>query len=250
MYTEQGRLEHRLPLLQIAMPKWIGKQHPQLRANLRANQDRLITAFDINKTLKHVLTYPASPSHTPSPYARSLFDEISPRRRCKDAYIPEYLCACTPWAPIFLMYPSWFPPFAQAILDSQINVHLRPNGTLERCRTMNCTVANLTETIPGTNCEIAQSTIHYDAKSRPLNDKTNLYWISFPVGYAATFDMILSAPVSAGMPGMNPSGEWLSPSEVNLISFHRSSVMGQDARARFRPPAGMSLEYCIVSEPD
>lgn len=47
--TQPGKLEERLPMFSISLPKWFDKVYPEEAKNLRTNADRLTTPFDIRK---------------------------------------------------------------------------------------------------------------------------------------------------------------------------------------------------------
>jgi hypothetical protein len=49
--TNQGSLEWRLPLLYIVLPPWFPQKYPQQWKNLQDNQDRLLSPWDLRKTV-------------------------------------------------------------------------------------------------------------------------------------------------------------------------------------------------------
>ena len=53
--TFEGSLENNLPFLFIKFPDWFHAEFPELVANVGVNARRLVTPFDIGKTLKHLL---------------------------------------------------------------------------------------------------------------------------------------------------------------------------------------------------
>ena len=53
--TSIGQLENNFSYFFVVFPKWFEKQFPQLVANVRLNSRRLVTAFDIHRTLQHLL---------------------------------------------------------------------------------------------------------------------------------------------------------------------------------------------------
>ena len=53
--SDIGKMERNLPFLFFVVPPWFEKQFPELVANIRFNAERLVTAFDIHKTLQHLL---------------------------------------------------------------------------------------------------------------------------------------------------------------------------------------------------
>jgi len=46
------------PNLQILMPSWVTKKHPEIRRNLKDNQYKVVTAFDIYATMDNIFDYP------------------------------------------------------------------------------------------------------------------------------------------------------------------------------------------------
>ncbi|XP_050416804.2 uncharacterized protein LOC126830459 [Patella vulgata] len=57
--TYIGKLEERLPMMFLVFPKWFYKKYPQITQNLKINQNRLTTPFDIYETLKDILYFTA-----------------------------------------------------------------------------------------------------------------------------------------------------------------------------------------------
>jgi hypothetical protein len=49
--TEQGSLEERLPVLYIVLPPWFSQKYPKPWKKLKENQDRLLTPWDLRKTV-------------------------------------------------------------------------------------------------------------------------------------------------------------------------------------------------------
>jgi membrane-anchored protein YejM (alkaline phosphatase superfamily) len=49
--TKQGRIEDRLPVHYIVLPPWFKTKYPISWRNLRSNEDKLTSAFDLHKTL-------------------------------------------------------------------------------------------------------------------------------------------------------------------------------------------------------
>ena len=96
--TLQGKLEERLPLLSITLPKWMSKQHPDIVANLLKNRKRLITPFDVHETLQSVLHYNPTSARRDQ-RGLSLFSEIPRERTCDQAHIAPHWCTCLTWEP-------------------------------------------------------------------------------------------------------------------------------------------------------
>jgi len=90
--TIQGKIEERLPGMFIKIPDWLSAQQPEIAENLRNNQNRLTTPYDLHATLWHAIEYPSIPSFYP--HQKSLFTPISPLRRCEHAKIDSHWCTC------------------------------------------------------------------------------------------------------------------------------------------------------------
>ncbi|CAM1154259.1 Uncharacterised protein g11142 [Pycnogonum litorale] len=96
--TFAGKLEERAPFLFLILPDWFRRKHTIAMKNLKINQERLTTQFDIYKTLKDVLNFPGSlissdPDRRSEP-GISLFTEIPLSRTCPDAKLSDHICAC------------------------------------------------------------------------------------------------------------------------------------------------------------
>ncbi|GIX91787.1 hypothetical protein CEXT_330881 [Caerostris extrusa] len=93
--TYVGKFEERLPLMYIHLPKWFLDQHPVIVKNLKTNQDRLMTLFDIHATMFHLLDLTKTREERAAfSQGTSLFEEISPNRTCPEAYIMTHWCPC------------------------------------------------------------------------------------------------------------------------------------------------------------
>lgn len=99
--TEQGRLEERLPLLNVLFPEQFKQRYKLAFHNIQHNVHRLTTPYDIHETLLDLLN-PNSlddskikeRSRTPSLNKSSLFVPISAIRNCSSVGIEEHWCAC------------------------------------------------------------------------------------------------------------------------------------------------------------
>ncbi|CAM1298194.1 Uncharacterised protein g2060 [Pycnogonum litorale] len=97
-YTFVGKVEERSPFMFAIFPEWFRNKYPAVMNNLIVNQDRLTTQFDIYKTLRDILNFPASlnsadPNRRSEP-GISLFTEIPLSRTCADAKVLDHFCAC------------------------------------------------------------------------------------------------------------------------------------------------------------
>jgi hypothetical protein len=98
-FTEAGKIERKLGTLMLLVPRSFLSRHPGLEDTLRENQQRLVSAYDIHMTLKHIPTYPHPPPPTDRPedepkWGISLFEKIPRGRTCDQAGIPEDWCTC------------------------------------------------------------------------------------------------------------------------------------------------------------
>ncbi|KAG9396099.1 Protein of unknown function DUF229 [Carpediemonas membranifera] len=107
--TPYGKLDHRLPNLQVLAPQWWLDGHPDVKAALYQNQHEILTTYDLHATFRHLAEYPApfsavapalSYMERPPGVARSLLEPLggSTMRTCTDAGIPEDWCILQPGA--------------------------------------------------------------------------------------------------------------------------------------------------------
>ncbi|XP_049303312.1 uncharacterized protein LOC125776225 [Bactrocera dorsalis] len=101
MKLKSGFLEERLPMFFISLPPWYQNEHPDFVKNLKINQQRLTTPYDIYATLKHILEEADPDIQVPyvngSTPGNSIFREIPEERTCQDANIPDHWCTCVPY---------------------------------------------------------------------------------------------------------------------------------------------------------
>lgn len=93
--TYIGKLEERLPFMYIVVPKWLQKVYPFILQNLKINQNRLSTPFDVYETLQDILYFNGEPKKADaSSRAVSLLREIPMSRSCDKAGILPHWCTC------------------------------------------------------------------------------------------------------------------------------------------------------------
>lgn len=94
--TVIGRVEERMPLFAIALPKYLKEKYPLLERNLRHNTERLTSHFDTYHTLVDILEGRFCRSSEPDHrlIGRSLFSRIPSNRTCGDAGIRSEYCPC------------------------------------------------------------------------------------------------------------------------------------------------------------
>lgn len=110
MLSSQARVENRMPFAFLILPKWFKTEYPLAYQNIKENQYRLTTPYDIHATLRAILN-PAdmtdqviqrkldqlSKGSSANKFHRkgsSLFLPISKDRTCVGAGIDELWCAC------------------------------------------------------------------------------------------------------------------------------------------------------------
>lgn len=102
--TFVGRIEDRMPLVTIYLPKHIKQKYPELDINMQQNIKRLTTFFDLHQTLVDTLQgnfqSPTVSYYEGKPRGISLFRQIPASRSCADAWIPEHYCACYSSVPV------------------------------------------------------------------------------------------------------------------------------------------------------
>ncbi|GFY77573.1 uncharacterized protein TNIN_300841 [Trichonephila inaurata madagascariensis] len=129
--TYIGKFEERMPFIYLFFPPWFLEKYPELAANLRKNQHRLTTPFDIHATLVHLLnvTRQSSPELNETlsmltPNGLSLMDPIPVNRTCEQANILPHWCPCQTHKPVPVTEPV-VTNCALALIDT-INELLKP----------------------------------------------------------------------------------------------------------------------------
>ncbi|XP_071034753.1 uncharacterized protein [Parasteatoda tepidariorum] len=103
--TQQGKQEERLPFFSITVPSWVEKQYPKMVKNLKINENRLVTPFDIYSTLMTILDPDIPEEGDISSRSISVFSEIPQERTCSMANIEPHWCACLSWVRVSLEDP-------------------------------------------------------------------------------------------------------------------------------------------------
>lgn len=90
--------EERLPFLFLLLPEWFRKNYPNAMANLKANSDKLISAYNIYMTLQDILSKSKKDykieTASGCPQCKSLFDQLKTGRSCQDVGVTQRWCAC------------------------------------------------------------------------------------------------------------------------------------------------------------
>lgn len=97
-------------MLAMLLPAWVAQRYPAAAAALAANEQRLVSAYDLHATLHHLLHLGESSAPPAEQYAAwaaagnvseavrwgvSLLDEVPAGRTCADAGIPPEWCGCS-----------------------------------------------------------------------------------------------------------------------------------------------------------
>ncbi|XP_029638830.1 uncharacterized protein LOC115213966 [Octopus sinensis] len=127
-HTLIGRIEERMPLFLMTIPKGFKRDYPSAAANLLANTKRLTSPYDLHQTLKDILSTDYENNNAKrlaSTKGVSLFSRISKQRSCADAGISENYCPCYKIKPLNTTENNVSRSIAKFILD-KINSLLQP----------------------------------------------------------------------------------------------------------------------------
>ncbi|CAL1293248.1 unnamed protein product [Larinioides sclopetarius] len=113
---QQGKQEERLPFFAVVVPPWLEKVYPIHVRNLRINENRLVTPFDIHATLMTLLNPDVPNEGDLSSRSISIFSEIPQERTCTMASIEPHWCACLSWAKMSIEDPI-ASEVGQAVID-------------------------------------------------------------------------------------------------------------------------------------
>ena len=96
--TFQGNMENNAPILFTVFPKWFHSQFSDLVRNIRVNSQRLVSVYDVRKTLLHLLHLQTNASEWENDFdgdgkSLSLLTPV-PERSCTDARVPIAFCNC------------------------------------------------------------------------------------------------------------------------------------------------------------
>lgn len=99
-----GRIEVRMPLMEIYIPKHIKSKYPAINESLTTNTERLSVPFDIHRTVMDLFAQnfenPSKSYIEGRVRGHSLLQPLPPERSCRDAWVPENYCACYTSSPV------------------------------------------------------------------------------------------------------------------------------------------------------
>lgn len=98
--------ERQRPLLYLWAPKWWLRMHPEAHEALIANQDSLLSHFDLYATVLEILDGPGSWKKRRPAWQASLFQPVPRDRTCASAHIPARHCSCPQWSASSLTLPQ------------------------------------------------------------------------------------------------------------------------------------------------
>uniref|UniRef100_A0A1B6DLV6 Sulfatase N-terminal domain-containing protein n=1 Tax=Clastoptera arizonana TaxID=38151 RepID=A0A1B6DLV6_9HEMI len=114
--TEVGRIEDRMPMVSVIVPKWIDSIYPNWKSAVRENSRRLLSSYDIHATLLDILltlkkqdtdisfkyeflkesglNHKLASHFSADSVGNSFFKLVSLNRNCESAGIPDWFCVC------------------------------------------------------------------------------------------------------------------------------------------------------------
>ena len=95
--TSMGRIEERMNLVSVRIPEAVDNNYPHLRKFLTANENSLLSWYDVNLMMKSIATgdFRTSAYDVGEKYLVNPMTQLVPRSRtCRDANIDEIYCVC------------------------------------------------------------------------------------------------------------------------------------------------------------
>lgn len=89
-----GKYEDRMPFMFLLLPREFRRKYPDAVRNLRTNQHRLITHYDLHATLLELADFPNDLPPFKTDHGMSLLREVPENRTCRDAFIAPHWCCC------------------------------------------------------------------------------------------------------------------------------------------------------------
>ncbi|XP_060071100.1 uncharacterized protein LOC132551013 [Ylistrum balloti] len=104
--TYVGRIEDRMPFVSMVLPEVLKNKYPSIVENIKENQNRLTTVYNIHEALRDVLykryrnIKSDISSDEPTGRPISMFRPLPKSQSCANAKIPEHYCACYSSKPV------------------------------------------------------------------------------------------------------------------------------------------------------
>ena len=116
--------------MSVSLPLHLRRQQPGWQENLASNKHRLVTMFDLHRTLVQLLPGlpPAPDRNTTRTPLNLLAGQVPQERSCSDAGVPEHYCVCTPES--YLPLRSGLVTAAARSLLARINSLVAPHSNL------------------------------------------------------------------------------------------------------------------------
>ncbi|KAH7959445.1 hypothetical protein HPB49_011204 [Dermacentor silvarum] len=89
-----GKYEDRMPFVFLMLPREFRSKYPEAVNNLRINQRRLTTHYDLHATLLELADFPNDLPSFKTKHGISLLRELPENRTCRDAFIAPHWCCC------------------------------------------------------------------------------------------------------------------------------------------------------------
>ncbi|XP_075745390.1 uncharacterized protein LOC119176401 [Rhipicephalus microplus] len=89
-----GKYEDRMPFVFLMLPREFRRKYPQVVKNLKINQRRLTTHYDLHAMLLELADFPNDFSSFKTQHGTSLLREVPENRTCRDASIAPHWCCC------------------------------------------------------------------------------------------------------------------------------------------------------------
>lgn len=89
-----GKYEDRMPFMFLILPPEFRQKYPEAVKNLRLNQHRLTTHYDLHATLMELADFPNDMPSFQTEHGLSLLREVPENRTCREAFIAPHWCCC------------------------------------------------------------------------------------------------------------------------------------------------------------
>ncbi|KAH8350001.1 hypothetical protein KR084_011177 [Drosophila pseudotakahashii] len=187
MGSKSGYLEERLPIMFVYVPPWFRKRYPQYVENLKTNQNRLSSGFDLYMTLHHILQLNLTSMSKFNPKLRasqckgcqSLFFELPYKRKCSQAGIREKWCSCRPTETV--TNKKHMTKVGQAVV-LHMNQHLQHRNLTKLCESYTLKrVIVMDRQIPVTDESVEDDLVHtyiitFDTRPTSAHFEATVHW--------------------------------------------------------------------------